>query len=299
MADLPTEFWGGYITGITVVSLLVLAWLVYNVYFSAGNDAEVAEHVWDDDLREGSNAPPLWWFWLILATLVFSVFYLLLYPGLGTFRGVLEWSQGGEVSDAMDRYEQQFGAERERIALASSATLAAEPATLLSGAHLFKVHCSACHGVDAEGQAQLFPNLADDAWQWGGDEAQIEQTLRAGRTAVMPPWGPVLQDEGVAAVTEFVLALAAGRADDPELADARTRYGQFCAACHGPDGGGNALLGAPALNDDAWLYGGAYDDVYASIANGRTGVMPAFGARLDDTQIKLLTAWLTAGAPGR
>ena len=299
MADLPTEFWGGYIVGITVVSLIALALLVYNVFFSAGGDPELAEHVWDDNLREGSNPAPLWWFWLILATLIFSVLYLLLYPGLGTFRGALEWSQGGEVRDAAVRYEARFGAERERIALASAATLVAEPATLLSGRHLFRVHCSACHGGDAAGQAQLFPNLADSDWQWGNSEAQIEQTLRLGRTAVMPPWQAALQDEGVAALTEFTLALAQGRANDSAMDDARTRYGQFCAACHGPEGGGNPLLGAPALNDDVWLYGGTYEDVYASIAIGRTGVMPAFGERLDSTQIKLLTAWLAAGAPQR
>jgi mono/diheme cytochrome c family protein len=34
----------------------------------------------------------------------------------------------------------------------------------------------------------------------------------------------------------------------------------------------------------------------ASIANGRNGQMPAFGARLDDAQIRLLVAWLQAGA---
>ena len=29
-------------------------------------------------------------------------------------------------------------------------------------------------------------------------------------------------------------------------------------------------------------------------ADGRTGIMPGFGERLDDTQIKALTAWLAA-----
>jgi mono/diheme cytochrome c family protein len=39
--------------------------------------------------------------------------------------------------------------------------------------------------------------------------------------------------------------------------------------------------------------------VVESIANGRNGVMPAFGERLDATQIRLLAAWLKAGAQGR
>lgn len=295
MADMPTDFWGGYIVGVTVLTLIGLVWLVYNVYFSGETDPELedANHVWDEDLREGRNPAPLWWFWLILALLAFSVVYLILYPGLGTFRGALAWSQGGEISDALATYAQEFGNERTRIANLSAADVRAEPNALDSGAHLFRVHCSACHGTDAAGQADLFPDLTDSSWQWGGSEAEIEQTITNGRMAVMPPWQAALQDEGVDTLTRFVLAMADGRADDPDLADARTRYNQFCIACHGPTGAGNALLGAPALNDDVWLYGNAYEAVYESIANGRSGMMPAFGQRLDATQIKLLTAWLT------
>ena len=63
-----------------------------------------------------------------------------------------------------------------------------------------------------------------------------------------------------------------------------------------------SVLGAPALNDDAWLYGSSTAAVRESISRGRTGVMPAFGERLDSAQIKLLTAWLdggTAPVPGQ
>jgi mono/diheme cytochrome c family protein len=34
------------------------------------------------------------------------------------------------------------------------------------------------------------------------------------------------------------------------------------------------------------------EDVRISISQGRNGVMPAFGARLDGAQIKKLVAWL-------
>jgi cytochrome c oxidase cbb3-type subunit 3 len=63
-----------------------------------------------------------------------------------------------------------------------------------------------------------------------------------------------------------------------------------------PDGGGNPLLGAPALNDATWNYGGDHAQVIESISKGRNGVMPAFGTRLDETQIRLLAAWLKTGA---
>ena len=52
-------------------------------------------------------------------------------------------------------------------------------------------------------------------------------------------------------------------------------------------------LGAPRLNDDISLYGNDVDTIKESIANGRSGQMPAFNGILDEGQIKLLTAWLS------
>jgi cytochrome c oxidase cbb3-type subunit 3 len=108
----------------------------------------------------------------------------------------------------------------------------------------------------------------------------------------MPPWQAVLNDDGVAKMADYVIALGSGT-PAPE-SEAATAYRNFCSACHGADGAGMTLLGAPALNDDVWLYGGSTAAVRESIARGRTGVMPAFGERLDGAQIKLLTAWLAS-----
>jgi len=295
MADVPTQFWSGYIVGLTVISLLALVWLVFNTYFSGDGDPELADHdhVWDNDLREGTNPAPLWWFWLILASMAFSVIYLMLFPGMGSNGGVMQWSQGNDVAAAYERYTQNFGSERERLTELPYSAMREEPLALRSGAHLFAVNCGSCHGADATGQAQLFPNLVDETWQWGGSETQIEQSIRTGRTAVMPGWQAALQDDGVAAVTEFVIALARGQGSEQNLDAGRTQYLQFCSACHGPEGLGNPLLGSPALNDDVWLYGGTYDAVYESIAVGRMGEMPPFDGRLSEQQIRLLTAWIS------
>jgi cytochrome c oxidase cbb3-type subunit 3 len=213
---------------------------------------------------------------------------------------VLRWSQGGKLAESLERYEERYGPERTRIAQASLAELQGDDAAMRSAWHVFNASCSACHGRDAAGQASLFPNLGDGDWQWGGEEAQLTQTIAMGRQAVMPPWQAVLNDDGVAKMADYVVGLskgaatgAGGAAPDPAVA---TQYATYCSACHGPDGGGLALLGAPALNDDVWLYGGSAGAVRDSIAIGRTGVMPAFAQRLDATQIKLLAAWLASGA---
>ena len=73
----------------------------------------------------------------------------------------------------------------------------------------------------------------------------------------------------------------------------QAQYNQLCIACHGLDGSGNTMFGAPSLIDEVWLYGDSDEAVQHSIGVGRTGKMPAFGERLDDTQIRLLVAWLT------
>jgi cytochrome c oxidase cbb3-type subunit 3 len=294
MADLPSDFWGGWIAAVTVVSLLGLAWLVYAVYFSKSSDADVARQVWDETLREGTAAAPLWWFWLLVALLAVTVVYLMLYPGLGSYRGALQWSQGGRVAESAARYEAEFGAARAAIAASDVAALRGDASVLRSAQSVFHNHCAACHGENASGQANLFPSLTDRDWQWGADAVTLEQTISAGRQAVMPPWQAVLGDTGVAQVADYVIGLSTARNGTNEAAasEGKKLYELYCTACHGVDGGGLAALGAPALNDDVWLYGGSQSDVRASISAGRNGVMPAFAGRLDAAQIKMLVAWL-------
>jgi cytochrome c oxidase cbb3-type subunit 3 len=292
MADLPTGFWAGWIAVVTIVTLIGLAWLVFSVYFSANGEA--ADEVWDETLREGTAPAPLWWFWFILALLAVTVVYLILYPGIGAYHGVLQWSQGGRIAASVARYEREFGTVRAEISSADASVLRNDMLAMSAGKSVFQIHCAACHGADAAGQADLFPNLTDTSWQWGGDSRSIEQTVTAGRRAVMPPWQAALNDAGVAEVTTYVLALSAGSAD--AASEGGKLYQTYCTACHGADGAGQPQLGAPALNDAEWLYGGTSEAVRASIAQGRSGEMPAFGGRLDATQIKLVTAWLARDA---
>ncbi len=296
MADMPTSFWGGYIAVITLVSFAAFVWLVVDVYFSKADDHELASQKWDNDLKEGSAPAPLWWFWLLFALLIVSVIYLMLYPGLGTFSGALRWSQGGELADAHADYAAEFGERRERIVEEPVEGLLDEPRVIEAGASVFAVNCAACHGQAATGQADLFPNLLDRHWQWGDSPEAIATTVRAGRMAIMPPLEATLGEAGVAAMAEYVLALGQGRAGTAQFDAARTRYGEICVACHGADATGNALLGAPDLTAGIYVYGGDLDSIRATIAAGRQGQMPAFGGRLDETQIKLVTVWLRSRA---
>ncbi|MEZ5489772.1 MAG: cytochrome-c oxidase, cbb3-type subunit III [Gammaproteobacteria bacterium] len=293
MADLPNTFWSGWIAVITTVSLLGLAWLVISIYFPRGrpeiHEQEEAEPTWDENLKEGSHAPPLWWFWMIFSAMIFSVVYLMLFPGMGAFKGALNWSQGSRLTESLADYGQEYRPQREAIAASTLPELQNDTALMDTAAKLFSRNCAACHGVDGRGQASLFPNLMDIDWQWGGSPEQIEQSIRAGRNAMMPPWQASLGDEGVAQVASYVQTLAAGGNDEHP---GETQYSAFCVACHGPDGTGNPMLGAPNLTDSTWLYGGSIEAITESLNKGRQGVMPAFADRLDDAQIRLLVAYL-------
>lgn len=297
MADLPSDFWGGWIVTITVASFVALLWFVIDVYRSGPGGNE--QQVWDETLREGARPVPLWWFWFILTLMIISVIYVMLYPGLGTWRGALGWSMGGRIEERFVDYEGQFGTQRKLILERPLAELANSKSAMQSAWRVYNNNCSSCHGRDAAGQAQQFPDLTDAAWQWGADEAQIIETIHSGRQAAMPGWLAVAGEEGVGQLADYVLALSRGGADGDVAAAGGTLYQQFCVACHGPGGAGNPLLGAPALNDIVWTYGSEREQVIESIANGRKGKMPAFGSRLDETQIHLLAAWLKAGARER
>ena len=288
---MPADFWGGWVLLATVASLVGLGWFVWSVYFGNGRAGErdEASPVWDGTLREGSQPAPMWWFWLLLASLVFTVIYLMLYPGLGSFAGALQWSQGGRLAASEAAWEARFGAARAAVAAAPLAALQADDGSMATAEGIYARHCAACHGPNAQGQARLFPNLRDAHWQWGGSAADIERTIRRGRQAVMVGWGAALGADGVAAVADYVLRLPSGV---PAEHPGEARYRQFCVACHGALGEGQALLGAPSLADRTYLYGGDRAALEASIRDGRNGEMPAFEGRLDAAQIRLLVAWL-------
>ena len=98
--------------------------------------------------------------------------------------------------------------------------------------------------------------------------------------------------DGVRNVVAYVQQLS-GQKADPEMADAgKAHFQTICMACHGMDGTGNQVLGAPNLTDDIWLYGPNPADIEHAVVNGRMGKMPAFKDLLSEDKIRLLTAYV-------
>lgn len=288
-----SSFWSLFVIVLTVVSLIATLLLLRLTSRMPKEelDQETTGHVWDGDLREYNNPLPRWWLGLFYLTIVFAVVYLVLYPGLGNFAGVLGWSSSdqydAQIAQAEEQYQPIFAAFAEQ----DIPDLAQNGQALAAGYNLYVNECAQCHGSDARG-ARGFPNLTDDAWIWGGQPEQILTAIRHGRQGVMPPWGTPLGEQGVKEVTDYVLKLA-GLDHTPALAEAgASKYQMFCVACHGADGKGNQALGAPNLTDDAWLYGSDPATIAETIINGRQNQMPAFTERLGDERIHVLAAYV-------
>jgi len=106
MADFVHPFWSWWVAIPTVLGLVWCAWLAYsNAQAATDGEGESAEHVWDEDIRENNNPLPKWWLNLFYITVVFSFGYLILYPGLGSFQGILGWSELGQYQAELDDAE--------------------------------------------------------------------------------------------------------------------------------------------------------------------------------------------------
>lgn len=292
MADFVSEFWSWFIIVPTVIGILALFPLVYyNRGQKQTGEADKMGHSWDEDLEEYNNPLPAWWLNLFYITLIFGIVYLILYPGLGSFGGVLGWTSKQRYENQLEQAVARYGPIFEQYQETDIETLARNDEAMETAERLFVNYCAQCHGSDARG-APGYPNLRDDDWLYGGQPGQIRETIINGRTGAMPGWEAALGEDGLFNVTEYVLSLS-GRQHDPAVsAKGEEKYAQLCVACHGPEGKGNTAMGAPDLTDRTWLYGGSQKTVMASIAKGRQGRMPPHGEFLGEAKIHLLTAYV-------
>jgi cytochrome c oxidase cbb3-type subunit 3 len=262
------------------------------VKLNAQGEPQTTGHVWDGDLQEFHNPMPRWWILLFYITVAYSILYLVLYPGLGNLAGVKGWTQASQYQEERAAVEARAQAWYAPFATMTVAQLAADPKAMSTARNLFQNNCAQCHGSDGGG-AKGFPNLTDQNWQWGGDPDTVVATITGGRIAAMPAWGPQLGADGVRQVVAYVQTLSGGQSDATLAAAGKQTFETICAACHGADGKGNPLVGAPNLTDKIWLYGGDEATITETVTKGRNGQMPVFGERLGPQRVKLLAAYAT------
>ena len=301
MADFTSSFWNWFIIIPTVAGIigcfLLVRWLSTDI--KPDDLAKSMGHVWDEDLEELNNPLPRWWLNMFYLTLFFGIGYLVLYPGLGTWAGMLGWTSHGQYEQEIDLADAKYGPLFSRYESMDIVAVADDPDARRMGERLFVNYCATCHGSDARG-ARGFPNLRDNDWLYGGAPETIEQTIMKGRNGVMPAWESALGGEaGVSDVTEYVIGLSGRNVDTVAAARGGEKFAMLCAACHGADGTGNQALGAPNLTDNIWLYGGSEARVYETIAKGRNGMMPAHADFLGKDKVHLLAAYVYSLSTGQ
>ncbi|WP_226016734.1 cytochrome-c oxidase, cbb3-type subunit III [Novosphingobium sp. FKTRR1] len=270
---------------------------------------ETVGHEWDG-IEELNNPLPRWWLWTFYACIAFALGYVVLYPALpgltGATPGTLGWTSRGALAADLKAAEASKAAVRAQIAAIPVEQLAADPKLLRvaieGGRAAFKVNCVQCHGAGAAG-SKGYPNLNDDDWLWGGDIATIHQTLQHGirypgddqaRQSQMPAFGRdgILTPAQVQDVVSHVRVISGEDKANGSAQRGAAIFAANCAVCHGANGEGNRLVGAPRLSDAIWLYGGDRASLTETVTNAHAGVMPAWSQRLDPVTVKMLAAYV-------
>jgi len=289
-----SNFWSWYIILLVVVMIVGCALLLITTgrYNPNGlKDDDEIDHGFDG-IIELNKPLPQWWIWLFWLTIVFSIGYLILYPGLGNYQGVYNWSSSKQWQEEVDAAKEQYGPIFTAFANQPVEQLAKNPHAMEIAQRLFANHCATCHGSDARGM-KGFPNLVEGTWTYGGTPEEIKQTIMHGRKAMMPSQMSALQNEkSLEQVMQFLLHTNNRKADADKAKDGEKIFKKVCAMCHGADAKGSKLVGAPNLTDNTWTHGGTNLGIEMSIRNGRQGEMPAHKNILGDEKVHLMTAYI-------
>lgn len=293
MSDFTTNFWSHFVTAIALGGILacaLLLWWTARFRGPAGDD-NTTGHVWDEDLREMNNPLPRWWMGLFVLTIVFGIGYLVVFPGLGSYRGTLAWTTEGEYAKEVDKANAELAPVYAAYSAQPVERLAGDAGAMAIGERLFLNNCAQCHGSDARG-SKGFPNLVDGDWLHGGTPDKIHETIALGRIGTMPPMAEAVGSaEDVKNLANYVLSLSGSPHDSVRAGLGKSKF-TTCAACHGIGGVGNTAVGAPNLSDRIWLHGYGQESIIAMINGGKVNQMPAQQGRLTEAQIHVLTAYV-------
>ncbi|WP_153144930.1 cytochrome-c oxidase, cbb3-type subunit III [Dechloromonas sp. H13] len=297
MSDFVSGFWNVYVVVIVLGSIFACALLLYMQGKAKFTPGKTMGHVWDETLEEYNNPMPKWWSWLFVITVIFGLVYLALYPGLGSFKGLLGWSAVGQYKIERERMDATVKPLYDKYSAMDLQAIAGDKQAMEMGKRLYLTYCMQCHGADARG-AKGFPNLTDSDWQFGGEPAQIEQTIADGRMGVMPPHAQLGADT-IKDLANYVRSLSGLPNDSVRAAKGKEAFASVgCSGCHGPDAKGMHALGAPNLTDKVWLYGSSENTIIETITNGRQNKMPAWKEFLGDSKVHLLAAYVLSLSQG-
>ncbi|MEP6990525.1 MAG: c-type cytochrome [bacterium] len=79
-----------------------------------------------------------------------------------------------------------------------------------AGGKLFVAYnCIDCHGADGSGA--MGPSLADGRWHFGGQPAEVFESIYQGRPEGMPAWGSLISEDQIWTLVTYVRSLQANK----------------------------------------------------------------------------------------
>ncbi len=284
-------------------------------------------HAWDGDIQEFNNPLPNWWVWGFYASIVFAIVYWILFPawpiGNDYTKGVMNdieyttadgkqvkthWNTRALFEKNMREAEIKQQKYLDQLASASIEDIANDEVKSNFAYSMAKVlyadNCAACHQPGGAGVVGAYPNLADDAWLWGGSFEQIKTSIAAGRNGIMPAFSAKLNATQIDDVAEYVLSLSKHKTDVAKTARGKEIFNSTsggCYFCHTKAGSGMESMGAANLTDSVWTLADvpAADNLQAKkeavkaiIKKGVNRKMPPWDERLTETQIKILAFYV-------
>lgn len=284
-------FWNLWAIILTLIFLALMLYVIVKYWRSNHTASEKTVIGTFDDIKETDAPPPRLLFTAFFIAFVLSAGYLLLYPGLGNWKGLIDWQQS---DDKLSRPTTSLDDQFESINDTGLLNLAKHPDIVASGQILFQTHCAACHRSNAQG-AKHFPNLIDNVWLYGSSDEAIIHSIELGRNGAMPGWVDVLNPDQIAKMSYYLASLNQRHTDVPpvKVELGKNLFMQYCASCHGDGTIANQATGVPMLSDAVWLHGGSIKEIQHTIRNGINNVMPAFGKQLTYNEILALGAFIT------
>lgn len=175
----------------------------------------VMEHEYDG-IQEFDNKLPNWWLWLMWGSMVFALFYWLVFHTL-EIRDMPVGDFETEMRIADEAMMERMA--KNPVTNESLMAVVDMPAQVAEGREMFVKFCVACH-LD-QGQGLVGPNLTDGVWVHGCEPINLHQIVADGVAAKgMPSWMNQLGPGGVQTVVAYVMTIRnteiAGKAPEGE-----------------------------------------------------------------------------------
>jgi cytochrome c oxidase cbb3-type subunit 3 len=156
-----------------------------------------------DGIQEFDNRLPNWWMWLMYGSIVFALFYWIVFHTLG----IGEMPHQSFEADMLAAQEAQLeraaaqGLDNDMFVM-----MAGMEARVDEGREVWKAHCVACHLDD--GRGSVGPNMTDNFWVHGCEPMQMYKTITEGVPSKgMPAWMNQLGPSRVQAAVAYLLTI--------------------------------------------------------------------------------------------